>query len=185
VTALGQFNQGVVYFRLYASSSNLGYYDPINVTYDYSRCYFTTIDAGPGVGPGNDNYAEKMKIILGVSDESLAAGAPFRMVVLNLYNGTLYDPPATSQVWVDESASGNPTSFADCFLRGTKTLEEFRGVVPADASNARDGIFLDGLSGTGQLASGEGVTLTALPEPSCVSIWCFGLAWAAWRKKKT
>jgi hypothetical protein len=184
VTALGQFNDGIVYFRLHASSSNLGYYDPIDVTYDYSRSYFTTIDAGPGPGAGNDHYSEKMKLIIPVSEASLSAGAPFRLVIMNLYNGTLYDTPATSQVWIDESASGNPTSFADFFLRGTKTLEEFRSVGPADASNARDGIFLEGLSGTGQLASGEGVTLAAVPEPSCVSIWCLGLAWTAWRKRK-
>ena len=182
VTALGHFEQGIVYFRLYASSSNLGYYDPIDVTYDYSQSYFTTIDAGPG--PGNDFYSEKMKLILRVTESSLIAGAPFRMVVLNLYNGSFYDPAATNQVWVDESASGNPTSFGDFFLRGTNTLEEFRGSVPAEADNARDGIFIEGLGGTGQLASGEGVTLSAVPEPSCLSIWCIGLAWVGWSKRK-
>jgi len=162
ITSLGHFSQAITNFRLSASPSNVGSYDPSGVTYDYSRSYFTTIDAGPGVS--NFNYTEKLKAIIEVSNASLAAGAPFQFVVLNLYNGTLYDPPATRQIWIDESDSGNPTSFADFFLHGTRTLGEFRGSVPANADTAHDGIFLEGLPGSGQLASGEGVTLSAVPE---------------------
>lgn len=162
ITSLGHFSQAITSFRLFSRPGNVGSYDPTGVTYDYSRSYFTTIDAGPGVSI--HDYTEKMKAIVHVSNASLAAGAPFQFVVLNLYNGTLYDPPATRQLWIDESDSGNPTSFASFFLHGTRTLEEFRGSVPANADTARDGIFLEGLQGSGQLASGEGVTLTAVPE---------------------
>lgn len=162
ITSLGHFSQGITNFRLFSSPWNTGSYDPGGVTYDYSRSFFTTIDSGPGVS--SPDHSEKMKAFIEVSSASLAAGAPFQFVVLNLYNGTLYDPPATRQIWIDESASGNPTSFADFFLHGTRTLEEFRGSVPANADNARDGIFLEGLPGSGQLASGEGVTLSAVPE---------------------
>jgi hypothetical protein len=185
VTALGHFSDVITHFRLYASPSNLGYYDPINVTYDYSRSYFTTIDAGPG--PTDPIFSEKIKFVITVSDDSLTAGAPYQFVVLNLYNGTLFDPPATRQLWVDESASGQPTSFADFFLHGSKTLEEFRGAVPANADTARDGIFLEGLSGSGQLSSGAGVTMTAVPEPSSVAIYGFSLlaaGFAARRKRR-
>jgi len=173
VTATGHFSQAITYFRLFSSPWNVGSYDPIGVTYDYSRSFFTTVDAGPG--PGNPNYLQSIKMFIEVSSASLAAGAPYQFVILHLYNGTLYDPPATRQIWIDTSDSGFPTSFADFFLHGSNSLEEFRGSRPAEASTAHDGIFLEGLSGSGQLASGEGVTMNAVPEPTSVAIYGFSL----------
>ncbi|MFM8189838.1 MAG: hypothetical protein ACKN85_15265 [Pirellula sp.] len=184
ITAYGIFYNAITNFRLYSSPWNLGTYDPQDVTYDYSRSFFTTIDAGPGVA--NTNYLESIKLFIDVSSDSLSAGAPFRYLVLNLYNGTLYDPPASRQIWIDQSGSGDPTSFADFFLHGTKSLEEFRGSVPASASNASDGIFLEGLHGSGQFASGEGVSMSAVPEPTSATIYGIGiLATSLWLRRKS
>ncbi|MFM9063725.1 MAG: hypothetical protein ACKOOI_11940 [Pirellula sp.] len=169
ITSFGHFSHAITSFKLYSSPSNLGSFDPIGVTYDYSGSFFTTTDAGPGVT--DTNHLEKIKFFIRVSSP-VASGSPIEFVVLNLYNGTLYSPSATRQLWIDSSGSGNPTSFADFFLHGSRTLEEFVGVVPATGTSARDGIFLSGTQGFG-IASGEGVSMQAVHEPSSFAIYGF------------
>jgi len=90
--------------------------------------------------------------------------------MLNLYNGTSYAPYNETQYILDTSESGIPMSLADLFLHGTSSLENFEGVRPAQSVAGSDGIFMEGLIGSGALASGDGVTLTAVPEPSSSAI---------------
>ncbi|MEB3168097.1 MAG: hypothetical protein VKK97_05120 [Synechococcaceae cyanobacterium] len=112
VTALGEFRNAIVDFRIEAFPGNQGSLDPSGITFKPGR--ITTIDGTPSTAGGD--YLEKVSLSVFVSDESIAAGAPFSQVYLNLYNGTLYDNPSTRQLLLDTSASGLPTTFADLFL---------------------------------------------------------------------
>jgi hypothetical protein len=160
VTAMGEFNEAVVDFRLYAYPGNTGTLHPEGITFLPRR--IISIDAGPG--PTNPNVFEKFEISLRVSNESLAAGAPLSYVYLNLDNGSLEINPASRQLLLDDSA-GDPMTFANLFLHGPRTLAEFMGEREANAKTLVDGIFMEGLFNSGQLASGQGVNLEPVPAP--------------------
>jgi hypothetical protein len=183
VTALGEFANSVLSFKIYAYPGNQGGYDPKDVTYDYTRSMIRTVDAGPG--PGNTFHNEHFQISLSVSEDSLNAGARFQFIMLNLYNGTSYAPYNETQYILDTSASGFPTPLADLFLHGTSSLENFYGVRPAQSVAGSDGIFMEGLIGSGALASGDGVTLTAVPEPSSCAIASLSLLLIGMRKRRS
>lgn len=185
VTALGEFADAVLSFKIYAYPGNQGGYDPKDVTFDYTTSMIRTVDAGPG--PGNTFHNEHLQISLTVSQESLNAGARFQFIMLNLYNGTSYAPYNETQYILDTSASGFPMSLADLFLHGTSSLENFEGVRPAQSVAGADGIFMEGLFGSGTLASGDGVTLTAtpVPEPSSCAIASLSLLMIAIQKRRS
>ena len=142
-----------------------------------------TVDAGPG--PGNTFHNEHLQISLTVTEESLNAGARFQFIILNLYNGTSYAPYNETQYILDTSESGIPMSLADLFLHGTRSLENFEGVRPAQSVAGADGVFMEGLIGSGALASGDGVTLTAVPEPSSCAIASLSLLMIAIQKRRS
>lgn len=176
VTALGEFKQAIVDFAMYAYPGNTGSLDPSTITYRPGK--ITSIDGTPS-SVGLD-YLEKLSLSIPVSDASLAAGAPFSHVYINLYNGTLYTNPSSRQLLLDES-SGFPTTFADIFIHGPQTMAEFLGERDANAEALVDGIFLEGRVGSGTLASGQGVTLEYVP-PQAVPGPASGLGLlAGWR----
>jgi len=177
VTALGEFRNAIVGFQLFADPANLGSLDPAGITFRPGR--IDTIDAGPGVS--NPNYLEKLMLSLPVTQASIDAGAPFSRININLYNGTLYDNPSTRQLLLDESA-GLPISFADLFLHGPQTIEEFRGQRDIEVEALVDSIFIEGLFGSGQLASGQGVTLQAVRAPAPLPLLGALCGWRASRR---
>lgn len=182
VTATGEFANAVQYFRIYAYPGNGGTYDPKDITFDYTNTMIRTVDAGPG--PGTTFHNEHFQIFLHVSNESLSAGARFQWLMLNLYNGTIYAPYSEKQYLLDTSESGIPMSLADLFLHGTSSLENFLGVRPAQSVAGADGIFMEGLVGSGAIASGDGVSLTAVPEPSSCAIASLSVLFIAMRKRR-
>jgi hypothetical protein len=182
VTALGEFPNAVRFFRIYAYPLNTGGYDPVNVTYDYSNTMIRTVDAGPG--PGSTFHNEHVQIYARVTPESMAAGARYEFIMLNLYNGTSYSPYSEDQQILDTSASGLPMSLADLFFDGTSALERFEGVRPAQSVAGADGVFMEGLFGSGTLASGDGVTVVAVPEPILSPLATVGILFLAYKKRR-
>lgn len=160
VTAIGDFFNSIVGFRMHAYPGNTGGFDPSGTTFLPGN--IRTIDGGPG--PGNSNFLEKIELSMKVSAASLASGTPFSYVYINLYNGSLYINPSTTQLLLDYSA-GYPMTFAELFLQGPSTMEDFRSERDAEATALVDGIFLEGLVGSGTLASGQGVTVDYVPAP--------------------
>lgn len=160
VTAIGNFANSIVAFRMYAYPGNTGGFDPFATTFLPGN--IRTIDGGPG--PSNPNFLEKLELSMRVSDTSIANGTPFSYVYINLYNGSLYINPSTTQLLLDYSA-GNPMTYAELFLHGPATMQGFLSERDAEAKALVDGIFLEGLVGSGTLASGQGVTLESVPVP--------------------
>jgi hypothetical protein len=158
VSAIGNFANSIVDFRMYSYPLNTGIFDPSGTTFLPGN--IRTIDGGPG--PSNPNYLEKLELSMKVSDASIASGTPFSYVYINLYNGSLYTNPSARQLLLDFSA-GYPMSYADLFLHGPETMQDFRSERDAEATALVDGIFLEGLPGSGALASGQGVTLDYVP----------------------
>lgn len=161
ITALGEFPNAIVDFHLDAYPGNGGSFDPSGVTFLPGD--ILSIDGTPSTAGGD--YLEKLTLRLKVSPESLAAGATFRWVYLNLYNGTLYDNPSSRQLLLDTSSSPTGMTFAELFLHGPQTMDEFLSTRDPNLEAFVDGVFIEGLSGSGQLASGYGVTLEHVPGP--------------------
>lgn len=177
VTAIGNFADSIVDFRMHAYPGNTGGFDPSGTTFLPGN--IRTIDGGPG--PSNSNFLEKLELSMKVSDASIASGTPFSYVYINLYNGSLYTNPATAQLLLDYSA-GYPMTYAELFLHGPETMQDFRGERDAEATALVDGIFLEGLVGSGQLASGQGVTLDYVPVPAPLPVLGAGAAYGLSRR---
>ncbi|MEB3361230.1 MAG: hypothetical protein VKI42_03785 [Synechococcaceae cyanobacterium] len=137
VEALGEFPSAIVDFQMFADPGNRGGLDPSGLTFRPGR--ITSIDGTPRTAGGD--YLEKLSFSIPVSNESLAARAPFSHVYINLYNGTLYANPSSRQLLLDES-SGRSVTYADIVLQGPRTMEEFRSEKDANLEALTDGIFI-------------------------------------------
>lgn len=106
-----------------------------------------------------------------LSIRDLTPGAPIESVWFNLYNSNFYDAPyATRQLILDTSTPSNGFRFVDLFLKGPRTLDQFKSYRMPDFKALVDGIFFDGPNGT--LASGRFLGLQYVPPacPASVSI---------------
>lgn len=158
MTSLGEFPHAAIGFQLFADPGSQGGLDPSTITFKPGR--ITSIDACPG--PALPGHTEKVSLSLFVSDASLALGTPFSHININLYNGTLYLPSSNRQLLFDFSG-GFPMTFAELFLHGPQTLEDFQGQRDVEVAALADGFFIDGLVASGQLAIGNAVSLLYLP----------------------
>ncbi len=100
-----------------------------------------------------------------LSIRDLTPGAPVNVVWFNLYNSNFYDPPyAERQLILDTSTPSNGFRFVDLFLKGPKTLADFKSYRMPNFEALIDGVMFEGPNGT--LASGRFLTLDYV-TPAC------------------
>jgi hypothetical protein len=132
------------------------------------------IDGGPG--SCSSSFLETFERAMGNGDSSIARGSAFIDAYIHLYNGSLHPNPATTQLLLDDGA-GYPMTYAELVLPGAEMMQDRRGSRDAEAIALLDGIYLEGLAGSGALASGQGVSLASIPVPAPFPVLGAGVAY--------
>jgi hypothetical protein len=171
ITALGSYLPPFLDLKFTADTSNgLSPLDlsGLNFAYmDAAGSGASVVDANqppnPQADPCVDAPCHGEHVTLSIRD--LTPGAPIEGIWFNLYNSNFYEPVyATRQLILDTSTPDNGFRFIDLFLKGPKTLADFKSYRTPDFKALVDGVFFDGPNGT--LASGRFLDLQYVP-PAC------------------
>jgi hypothetical protein len=171
ITALGSYPPPFLNLKFTADSSNgLSPLDLSGLNFDYADTGgsgASVVDANqppdPQAFPCIDAPCHGEHVSLSIRD--LTPGAPVEAIWFNLYNSNFYNPVyATRQLILDTSTPTNGFRFVDLFLKGPKTLADFKSYRTPDFKALVDGVFFDGPNGT--LASGRFLDLQYVP-PAC------------------
>jgi hypothetical protein len=73
--------------------------------------------------------------------------------------------------------AGSPITYAELLLPGAEMMQDLRGERDAEATALLDGNDLEGLAGSGALASGQGVSLASIPVPAPFPVLGAGVAY--------
>ena len=95
---------------------------------------------------------------------------------IHLYNGSLQPNPAPILLLLVDGA-GSPITYAELLLPGAEMVQDLRGERDAEATALLDGIDLEGLAGSGALASGQGVSLASISVPAPFPVLGVGVAY--------
>lgn len=164
LTTMASFNNPIVSLRLTLDPTSVGTLDLSGLNFDPNSSWARAVDANQPPDPQAppcDNYpCIGEHITLHARD--LTPGSPVPGVWFNLYNSNFYDPIyASRQLLLDTSASGDPFSFADLFLRGPETLAEFQSYRRPNIAELRDPVLLIGPNGAS--AAGRFLSLAYVP----------------------